>query len=101
MAEKTLESNIAAEIVSDTFKANEINNELSSRYKRKVCHLDIEVEDIKRSRTDKPKFKMSNLQDEQLLGIHQRWGDLNLKCFPKKTQMSIYLGNGPDSAGPC
>ena len=74
---------------------------MSSSYKRKFRGHEKEVEDIKRCRTDKPKFKMANLQQDQLLDIQQRWGYLILKCLPKKTQMSISLGNGPDSAGCC
>ena len=41
---------------------------------------------------------MSNIE---MLNIQKRWGDLILKCLPEKTQMSISLGGGPDSAGRC
>ena len=84
-----------------TLKANELNKDLHNRYKRKARDYDVEVEDIKRSRKDRPKFKMSNIEMDQMLNIQKRWGDLILKCLPEKTQMSISLGGGPDSAGRC
>ena len=101
LAEKTLERTKNAEIVATTLKATELNRDMHSRYKRKVRDHEIEVEDIKRSRKDKPKFKMSSIEQDQMLDIQQRWRDLILKCLPQKTQMSISLGNGPDSAGRC
>ena len=98
---KITRKNKNAEIVATTHKATELNIDLHNRYKRKARDYDVEVEDIKRSRKDRPKFKMSNIEMDQMLNIQKRWGDLILKCLPEKTQMSISLGGGPDSAGRC
>ena len=67
LAGKTLAKTRAAEVVSDTFNAHELNKDLTRRFKRMTRDLEIEVENIKKSRTDRPRFKMATMQDNHLL----------------------------------
>ena len=65
--------------------AHELNKDLTRRFKRKTGDLDIKVENIKKSRTERPNFKMATMQCDHLLSEEQNWGNLIPACPPTKT----------------